>query len=222
MNVLLVEDDPALREGLAELLAEVSEVHAAATVGEATRLLSDRPFDLVLADLRIGGDRVGGKKLVEAARRHLVPVVVMSALTLSEIRSQLRQTPPDDVICKPFQVDDVLALVSRFVNRKAELERWAGRRGEVETLRFSEVERGLEVAVAERTPEREVRWYRVAPGVELNGVSDARAHALVVEGFVEGEGMRRGPGCSLHLPMGWPVALRSASGMLSVAVVFSS
>ncbi len=220
MHVLLVEDDPSLREGLAELISELSEVRAASTVPEALALLVEQPFDLVVADLRIGGDRDGGKKIVETARRQLVPVVVMSALTLTEIRSQLDRTPPDDVLCKPFQVEDVLDLVGRFVRRKGELELWARRRAESHQLSFTDVEPGLQVAVAERTAEREVCWFKIAPDFSLNRIATNRALALVVEGDLSGGGVRRVPGQSLQAVAGCPVELRSESGSLGVAVFY--
>src|SRR5687767_6370976 len=60
MTVLLVEDDPGIREGMTELLSERDEVVAVATVQEAEILLNQRRFDLVITDLQIGRDAAGG------------------------------------------------------------------------------------------------------------------------------------------------------------------
>jgi DNA-binding response OmpR family regulator len=221
MNVLLVEDEPSLREGLTELLSELAQVHAAATVREAEALLAQQPFDLVLADLRIGGERSGGRKLVASARQRLSPVVVMSAMTLHEIRDELQGSPADDILCKPFQLDEVLEVVGRFAQCRRELERHAQRPEGVAGLVFEPVEPGVEMAVAERHEDREIRWYRLAPGGQVNRVSAARAHGLVVEGELDGGGVRRQPGSVFHAREGSPFSVSSVPGALNVAMVFT-
>ncbi len=221
MNVLLVEDEPSLREGLTELVSELASPRAASTVQEAVALLDEMPFDLVLADVRIGGDPKGGIKVVKAARERLSPVVVMSALTLGEIQEQLRETPPDSVLLKPFQVEDVLALVERYVRERRALELLAKSPPSADLV-FETVEPGVQMAVAEALPEREVRWYRVAPGGEVNRLAHARSHGMVVEGELLVGGVMRRPGQAFHTFKGWPLKATSAQGSLNVSVVFKA
>ena len=58
-RILLVEDRDSLRRLLARALADDGyEVAAASTGGDAVRLLGERPFDLVLTDLKLP-DRSG-------------------------------------------------------------------------------------------------------------------------------------------------------------------
>ncbi|MCU0897939.1 MAG: response regulator transcription factor [Burkholderiales bacterium] len=83
MNILIVDDHPLIREGLANVLAELDpEVHAfeAASAGEALAASGDHaPFSLVLLDLALPG--ADGMSLLEQLRRTRpdVPVVVLSA-----------------------------------------------------------------------------------------------------------------------------------------------
>jgi DNA-binding NarL/FixJ family response regulator len=83
MRILIVDDHPLIREGLANVLAELdtsAEIIAAANAGEALgQLASDRELALVLLDLALPG--VDGLSLLEQMRamRPDVPVVVLSA-----------------------------------------------------------------------------------------------------------------------------------------------
>ena len=67
-NILLVEDEPALREVMAEELRDAGyQVREADTGVRAVVALSE-PFDLLLTDIRMAGN-VSGWDLAEAARR---------------------------------------------------------------------------------------------------------------------------------------------------------
>ncbi len=52
-RILVVDDDRAIRESLADLLGEQHDVGVAATGAEALRKLKDESFDLILLDLRL-------------------------------------------------------------------------------------------------------------------------------------------------------------------------
>lgn len=119
MKLLVVEDDPSLREGMLDLLSELGEVDAVSEAGQAERALGSQRYDLVLSDLRIGADRGGGRRVVGAARTCGVPVAIMSAATPEEIERALVGLAPDAVLAKPFQIGDLEALVARFRPRRA-------------------------------------------------------------------------------------------------------
>jgi DNA-binding response OmpR family regulator len=117
MKVLLVEDDDGIREGMSELISDHGgEVVAVPDVVAAQRALTTNRFDLVLADLRIGADSVGGKKIVGAAREVGTPVVIVSASSLEDIKRLLGDHQPDAMLTKPFQLEEVEALIARFKN----------------------------------------------------------------------------------------------------------
>ena len=79
MKVLLVEDDTAIREGMTELVSELADARPASSVSEALGMMERELYDLVVTDLRIGGDRDGGRKIVAAARTFLVPVAIIKS-----------------------------------------------------------------------------------------------------------------------------------------------
>ncbi|MEO0861229.1 MAG: response regulator [Pseudomonadota bacterium] len=57
MHILLLEDDPALRFALTEVLEDGKHmVHVAANIAEAAKLIEIERFDLLLLDLMIGDD----------------------------------------------------------------------------------------------------------------------------------------------------------------------
>ena len=79
-SILLVEDEELLRESLAELLEEEGfEVVQAGNGREGHDRLLERPFDLVLSDIRM--PEMDGAELLRRARRIApqTPVIVVCA-----------------------------------------------------------------------------------------------------------------------------------------------
>ncbi len=114
MRVLVAEDDEGIREGLADLLGERASVVAVASVQEALSELGAGTFDLVLSDMRLGGEHSGGRTILERARARGSNVVVMTGLSERDVRQTLGDFIPDALLAKPFSVDAALALVDRF------------------------------------------------------------------------------------------------------------
>lgn len=120
MKVLVAEDDEGVREGLSDLLEERAAVVAVATVNDALSALGGDRFDLVVADMRLGGEPAGGRTVLERARARGAPVVVMTGLSERDMRRTLGDFVPDGLLPKPFAIDDALALLDRFLaDRKA-------------------------------------------------------------------------------------------------------
>ncbi len=66
-HVLIVEDEPSIRDILAELFdVEATETTTAATLDQAKTALTSGRFDLILTDLRLGGHRDGGLQVLAA------------------------------------------------------------------------------------------------------------------------------------------------------------
>ncbi|MGQ0505456.1 MAG: response regulator [Myxococcaceae bacterium] len=110
MNVLLVEDDPGVREGLAEVATEFGTVREASRVSEAFSCLGDETFSLVLTDLCIDGDIVAGRRVAAFARERGARVVLMSASPKADILEALAGWTPDAVLEKPFQLEEIIRL----------------------------------------------------------------------------------------------------------------
>jgi two-component system chemotaxis response regulator CheY len=114
-KILVVDDEPAIRDSVAECLeSEGYPVQALARAADVLEWLQREPAALVLVDLVMPG--MNGAELVERLRAdanpavRAVPVVLMTAAipTASE-----RAVPADGILRKPFEVDDLLAAVAR-------------------------------------------------------------------------------------------------------------
>ncbi len=104
-RVLVVDDDPQVRELLAEYLrAKAYEVLEAATGGEALRRLrEDRPhlvlLDIMLPD-RSGLEVLQEMKMIDPA----VAVIMVTGLHEQEVGRQAMQAGAFDYFAKPFDL----------------------------------------------------------------------------------------------------------------------
>jgi len=219
MKVLLVEDEPTLREGMAELVGELAEVREAATVAEALAALRDERFVLVLTDLRIAGAERGGRDILEAARQRLQPVTIVSAAAAEEVALALRPHEPDAVLAKPFQLEDMLAMVERFLALRRDVEGLASARAVPAESAWAEVAPGVSVAQAPAGGERTCRWVRMQPGASVPWQSIHRAPQglFVVEGDIEVGGESRSASHFFFLSSG-PHEARTRQGCLLVSL----
>jgi CheY-like chemotaxis protein len=212
MKVLLVEDDANLREGMGELIAEQSPVREAGSVAQALAALKEERFSLVVTDLRIGEKGEGGRIILEAARKLLQPVAIVSAATAEEVVKVLRPHEPDAVLAKPFQIEDILGLVERFVTLRQQVARAAER--------VPPREGWTEVAAGVRVLEEPggCAWVRMEPGVNPGRQAyRGRAGMMVVEGSLEVEGERRAGHEYFYLAAG-PREVRTHEGCLAVSM----
>jgi len=117
-KVLIVEDDPAIREALQEaLVADGHEAVVAPDGGQAVKLFVPGGFDLVLLDLMLpvlnGYDVC--RKIREQDRR--VPVIMLTAKG-EEIDEVLGlELGADDYVTKPFGLREILARVHAAFRR---------------------------------------------------------------------------------------------------------
>jgi CheY-like chemotaxis protein len=213
MKVLLVEDDAGLREGMVELISDLAVVREAGSVREALAALSEEAFSLVITDLRIGGSSDGGRTILEAARRRLHAVAVVSAAAQHEVVQVMRPHEPDAVLAKPFQLDDMLSLVEGFLSLQREVEQ-AGQQRPGEAG-WREVSEG--VHVAEQVPGQRA-WVRMSAGSSFSWeVHRGRQGVLLVEGELEVDGERRVGPHYFFLAAG-PRPVRTRSGCLAVSL----
>ena len=136
-RVLVADDDAGVRYTLRGLLEDDGLTVEEAVDGEAAlaRLDEEPPVDLVLSDLRM--PRVDGMELLRRVRaRSPAPRVILITAHGSERHAvEAMKLGALDYFRKPFDVDDVLAVVRRalgLVRLEAENERLAG---EVNLLR---------------------------------------------------------------------------------------
>ena len=118
-TVLIVDDDPDIRDSIEELLRSDGLPSATAANGEeALRALAAGPVGVILLDLMM--PVMDGRQLVEEMRRRKldVPVILLSAgRDLRKVAAELSLP----AIEKPFDLDDLLAKVRDALSRHAEL-----------------------------------------------------------------------------------------------------
>lgn len=116
-DILVVEDDVHINRMLCELLAQNGYMPTAAYSGtEATLLLSQDGFRLVLLDLMLPGK--SGEEVLEGIRQASdIPVIVLTARTDKETTVGLLQMGADDYIPKPFDNNELLARIAVQLRR---------------------------------------------------------------------------------------------------------
>ncbi len=118
INVLLVEDDPHIRQGLKTTLCALSFKTGEAASGEEALLrLRENDYDVVLMDLNMPG--IGG---VEACRRvrsafPQMCILVVTVRDRQEDKVEALDAGADDFITKPFQIAELTARMRAVLRR---------------------------------------------------------------------------------------------------------
>src|SRR5688572_16241435 len=119
--ILVIEDDPAIRDGVVEALHFQGYAPLEAgnfKDGLATALRAT--YDLLLLDLVLpGGDGLDLLAEVRLARPTL-PVILVTARGREEDRVKGLDLGADDYVVKPFSVKELLARVAAVLRRSAE------------------------------------------------------------------------------------------------------
>ena len=132
-RVLIVDDEPGVRESLRMVLKEGYEPFAVGSSGEALETLASTSVDVVLLDIVMPG--MDGLQLLEELRVRFpnLPIVMLTATKTVKTAVGAMKLGAFDYITKPFDVDELRVILDKATER-AELVR------EVEELR-SEVGR---------------------------------------------------------------------------------
>lgn len=115
-RLLIVDDDPGMRENLAELFESLGyAVQTAEDSAAALESLDDGEVDLLLTDYKMPGPT--GIDLIEAARKRQpgLRAILMTAFgdTLTEAESARRGAA--GYLNKPFEADEVVAFVEKVL-----------------------------------------------------------------------------------------------------------
>lgn len=121
-QLLLVDDEPGLREAVQAYLEDSGfNVHAASNAQEGWEQLQRSLPDLVITDIMM--PQVDGyqflKQLREDPRFKTLPVVFLTARGMTSDRIQGYQAGVDAYLSKPFDPDELVAIVENLLNRRA-------------------------------------------------------------------------------------------------------
>jgi two-component system response regulator AtoC len=149
-TILIVDDEKHTRDGLRRLLEDEYDTYVAEDIRGAMDVLEREPIDLMITDLRLGGD--DGMTLIERALKlpHPPICIMMTAYGSVDTAVEAMKRGAYDFVTKPLNLDKVEILISRAL---------ASRRMEQEnrTLRQQVDERyGLENIIGESPALREV------------------------------------------------------------------
>ncbi|MFA5243382.1 MAG: response regulator [Sulfuricella sp.] len=117
-HILVVDDDPGLRELLQQYLTEQGYEVAAVNDGTAMELhLAQQPADLVILDLMLPGE--DGLTLARKLRAQgAQPIIMLSARGEDIDRIIGLEVGADDYLAKPFNPRELLARIRAVLRRK--------------------------------------------------------------------------------------------------------
>ncbi len=122
MNILIVEDDTTIREGVAEFLKENDyEVFCAGDGEAALELLKNTNIHLALLDIMLPG-KSGLEVLTELRTFSDLPVIMLTAITDEEMQVKTFDELADDYICKPFSLILLLKRIEALLRTRYQTE----------------------------------------------------------------------------------------------------
>lgn len=122
-TILIVDDEKHTRDGLRLSLEDDFDVYVAADAAQAMEVLKNEQVDVMLTDLRLGGDD-GMKVLEDALRMPKPPVcIMMTAYGSVDTAVEAMRRGAYHFVTKPLNLDEVDLLIKRALrSRKLETE----------------------------------------------------------------------------------------------------
>jgi two-component system, OmpR family, response regulator len=116
-HVLAIDDDPAMRQLIAEYLGENElRVTTAANGADMMRALAQNAIDVVVLDLRLAGE--DGMQLARTLREEsAIPIIMLTGKRDEADRVMGLELGADDYITKPFSPRELLARVRAVLRR---------------------------------------------------------------------------------------------------------
>ncbi len=123
-NILVIEDDKKMREGLAEILKDEGyRVESAENGQSGIDIINKKDFDAVLTDLIM--PVMGGMDVLRETRRMKpkTSVIIITAFGTIENAVEALKAGASDYITKPFKIDEVQTKI-RKVLAETEFEKY--------------------------------------------------------------------------------------------------
>ena len=111
--LLIVDDERATRDGLRAALEETFDIYTASGASEALAILRSEPIDILLTDLRLGGE--SGMDLLDAALAlpHPPVAIMMTAYGSVDTAVEAMRHGAWHFVTKPLNLDEVELLLKR-------------------------------------------------------------------------------------------------------------
>jgi two-component system OmpR family response regulator len=142
-HILVVDDDPQIRELLQEYLTQ-NELRVSLTSSgkEMSAALTEHAIDLVILDLRLAGEdgMILARKLREESA---IPVIMLTGVRDEADRIMGLELGADDYLTKPFSPRELLARIRTVLRRTKGAALTEARQKDVRAYRFAEFELNL-------------------------------------------------------------------------------
>jgi len=118
-TILIVDDERHTREGLRASLEDSFEVYIAGDIASALRVLESDVVDLVLTDLRLGGE--DGMTLIDRILKmpHAPICIMMTAYGSVDTAVEAMKHGAYDFVTKPINIDKLEILIQRALKSRA-------------------------------------------------------------------------------------------------------
>ncbi|OGQ73484.1 MAG: hypothetical protein A3G94_00115 [Deltaproteobacteria bacterium RIFCSPLOWO2_12_FULL_60_16] len=118
-NILIVDDEMGPRESLKMILKPYFNVYTAERGGQAIEIANQVPIDLVTLDLKMPG--LPGTKVLEKIKQRDpdIEAIIITGYGSMDTAIEGLRLGAFDYISKPFDVQHILALVRRALERRA-------------------------------------------------------------------------------------------------------
>ncbi|AEG02606.1 two component transcriptional regulator PhoB, winged helix family [Methylomonas methanica MC09] len=124
LNILVVEDEDAIREMLVMVLEQADfQVTAAASAEDALQSLAENRVDLLVLDWMLPG--ISGVELARRLKREPgfkdLPIILLTARGEEEDKIRGLEIGADDYITKPFSPKELIARIKAVMRRSGKL-----------------------------------------------------------------------------------------------------
>lgn len=119
-HILIVDDDPEIRDYVRDTLAPLGRISTAANGEEALQKIMQQPVHLVISDVVMPG--MDGLTLLKTLKANVetnhIPVIMLSSKNDIDDRVAGWGKGADGFIGKPFNVDELLAIVENMLDNR--------------------------------------------------------------------------------------------------------
>jgi DNA-binding NtrC family response regulator len=117
-TILIVDDEKNTRDGLRMALDEHFDVYVATDIASAMNVLDSDTVDLVVTDLRLGGE--DGMQLIDRMLALPEPpvVIMMTAYGSTEVAVEAMKRGAHDFVTKPINVDKLEIMIRRALKAR--------------------------------------------------------------------------------------------------------
>jgi diguanylate cyclase (GGDEF)-like protein len=118
-SILVVDDDPAVRDFLVEALRARYEVTSAASAEEAVELIGKSDFDLVVTDLVLPGETGLSVLACAKSRDEFVEVLMISGTAAADSAAAAVNNGAGSYLIKPFTLSELNGRVEKMLAMRA-------------------------------------------------------------------------------------------------------